>query len=223
MIDQLRKKGYNYGSGILSPDKEKFIVNIPKNASSYILDWTRRHGWSTTEIESGVRQQNVKEVIVILRDPVQRWISGMGQYITGYVLNVTGAYSLATGPGPHDQQISGEQFVNDYNQVVERLLFDNLDRHDDHVWPQCEFFEKLLPAVPRKYFYLDNNFDTQFSQYMKFESIGQLDRNSGESNPHTAKVQQFIKQRLSIRPELKQRVIDAYARDYQLIKEVFND
>lgn len=223
MIEQLRKKGYGYGSGVLSPAADRFIVNIPKNASSYTLDWASRHGWSAAEILNHPKIDNIREIIVVLRDPLQRWISGMGQYLTSYVLNVTGSYSWETGPGPDDQFMSSDEFISCYNAVVERLLFDNLERHDDHVWPQCEFFENLLCAVPRKYFYLDQTFDSRLAQYLNFNIVENLDRNDGATNPHTAKVQQFIKSRLNIRPELKQRVIDAYARDYQLIEEVFND
>jgi hypothetical protein len=222
MIEQLKKKGYSYGSGLLSPDKSQFIVNIPKNASSYILDWSCKQGWNTAEICNSPDQAQVKEIIVVLRDPLQRWISGMGQYVTSYILNVTGAYSWDTGPGPHDQQITGDEFVAQYNQVVERLLFDNISRHDDHVWPQIEFFENLLPGVPRTYFYLDQDFDSKIANYLKFNSVLNLDRNSGSTNPDTNKVQQFITSRLNIRPDLKQRVIDAYNRDYTLIKEVFD-
>lgn len=223
MIEQLRRRGYGYGSGVLSPTADRFVVNIPKNASSYVLDWAQRHGWRAAEILNHGKIQNVQEVIVILRDPLQRWISGMGQYLTSYVLNVTGAYSWDTGPGPHDQFMTGDEFVSCYNAVVERLLFDNLERHDDHVWPQCEFFENLLPEVPRKYFYLNDKFDQQFAEYMNFEIFSGLDRNDGTANIHTKKVQQFLQQRLNIRPELVQRVKAAYARDYQLIKEIFHD
>lgn len=222
MIEQLKKKGYGYSSGVLSPDGSQFVVNIPKNASSYILDWAGKHHWHATEIANHPTAHTVEEMIVVLRDPLSRWISGMGQYLTSYVLNVTGAYSWETGPGPDDQFLSGDEFIAQYNPVVERLLFDNLDRHDDHVWPQIEFFENLLPGVPRKYFYIDQTFNDQFGQYLNFQHIDGLDSNSGTTNPHTEKVQQFIKGRLNIRPELKQRVIDAYARDYKLIQEVFN-
>ena len=223
MIEQLRKKGYGYSSGVLSPTADRFIVNIPKNASSYTLDWAGQHGWSVAEILDHPKANNIQEMIVILRDPLNRCISGVRQYLTSYVLNVTGAYSWETGPGPNDQFMSSDEFIACYNPVVERLLFDNLERHDDHVWPQCEFFETLLPGVARKYFYLDAAFDSKFSSYLNFKIINDLDRNDGGTNPHTQKVQEFIKHRLNIRPELKQRVIDAYARDYQLIKEAFND
>ena len=222
MIEQLKKKGYGYGSGVLQSDARRFVVNIPKNASSFILDWASKHGWTAAEILQHPNKHKIEEIIVVLRDPLQRWISGMGQYLTSYVLNVTGAYSLDTGPGPNDQYMNGDEFVANYNPVVERLLFDNLERHDDHVWPQIEFFENLLPGVPRRYFYIDQDFNKRFAEYLNFNYIPGLDSNSGDTNPDTLKVQQFIRHRLNIRPELKQRVVDAYAQDYKLIKEVFN-
>ena len=219
MIEQLASRGYGYGSGILSPDHDRFLVNIPKNASSYILDWANRHGWTSAVV---VQSNDIKEIIVCVRDPVQRWVSGVGQYLTSYVLNVTGAYSWETGPGPDDQQISADDFVANYNQVVERLLFDNLSRLDDHVWPQIEFFENLLPAVPRKFFYIDQDFDQCIGEYLGFSPADNLDRNRADTNPNTHKIQTFIRHRLNIRPELEQRVRKAYARDYELIKKVFN-
>ena len=218
MIEQLASRGYGYGSGILSPNHDRFLVNIPKNASSYMLDWANRHGWTSAVI---AQDNNIKEMIVCVRDPVERWVSGIGQYLTSYVLNVTGAYSWETGPGPDDQQISGDDFIADFNQVVERLLFDNLSRLDDHVWPQIEFFENLIPDVPRKFFYIDQNFDQRIGEYLGFNPISDLDRNSANANTNTHKIQTFIQHRLNIRPELEQRVRKAYARDYALIKEIF--
>ena len=220
MIKQLAKRGYGYGSGVLCPTQNRFLVNIPKNASSYLLDWASQHGWSGAQVGDQANWNHLQEVIVVLRDPVQRWISGVGQYLTSYVLNVTDAYSWETGPGPDDQQISGDEFIANYNPVVERLLFDNLSRFDDHVWPQHEFFENLLPNVSRKFFYIDQDFDNSIGNYLNFTPLNNLDKNSADSNPETFKIQNFIRQRLNTRPELKQRVIDAYARDYELIQQV---
>ena len=184
-----------------------------------MLDWANRHGWTSAVVVDG---NDIKEIIVCVRDPVQRWVSGVGQYLTSYVLNVTGAYSWETGPGSDDQQISGDDFIANYNQVVERLLFDNLARLDDHVWPQVEFFENLLPTVPRKFFYIDQDFDQRIGEYLGFSPVHNLDRNRADSNPDTHKIQTFIRHRLNTRPELEQRVRKAYARDYKLIKQVFN-
>ena len=222
MIRQLADRGYGYGSGILSPGHDRFVVNIPKNASSYLLDWSNHHGWTAAEINNIDYPCKLQELIVVLRDPVQRWISGIAQYLTGYVLTVSGAYDWSTGPGPNDQRISADAFIREYNQVVERLLFDNLTRFDDHVWPQCEFFQDLLPHIPRKFFYIDENFDSNISDYLGFLPISGLDRNHGDTNPDTGKIQQFIRARLNTRPELQERVHRAYAQDYKMIKQVFN-
>ena len=222
MIRQLADRGYGYGSGILSPTHDRFVVNIPKNASSYLLDWSNHHGWTAAEINNIDYPHTLQELIVVLRDPLQRWISGIAQYLTGYVLNVSGAYDWSTGPGPDDQRISADTFIEEYNQVVERLLFDNLTRFDDHVWPQFEFFQDLLPQVPRKFFYMDQNFDSNVGDYLGFSPMLGLDRNHSDTNPDTGKIQHFIRARLNTRPELQQRVHRAYAQDYKMIKQVFN-
>lgn len=222
MIRQLADRGYGYGSGILSPTHDRFVVNIPKNASSYLFDWGTHHGWTATEITNIDYPRKLQEVIVVLRDPMQRWISGIAQYLNGYVLNVTGAYSWNTGPGPNDQRISADAFIEEYNQVVERLLFDNLSRFDDHVWPQYDFFQDLLLHIPKKFFYIDQNFDSNISDYLGFLPMAGLDRNQGDANPDISKIQQFIRDRLNTRPELQERVHRAYAQDYKIIKQVFN-
>ena len=215
MIPQLVDRGFGYGSGTLSPELSQFIVNIPKNASSYMLDWARRHQWITAVADN--HSDTITEMIVILRDPLDRWISGISQYLNGYVLNVSGAYDWSTGPGPDDQRISADTFIEEYNQVVERLIFDVVNRFDDHVWPQHEFVENLLPTVKRKYFLLDHNFDTAIADYLGFAPYLDLDSNSASNNADMRLLQKFFVDRLQQRPDLEQRVIRAYAKDYELI------
>ena len=94
MIDHLADRGFGYGSGILSPDRSRFVVNIPKNASSYVLDWTVNFGWSTALAE---HCSNLSEIIVILRDPMDRWISGMSQYVKTYILCPIGPNEIHFG------------------------------------------------------------------------------------------------------------------------------
>jgi hypothetical protein len=178
------------------------------------LDWTTRNGWAAGQAQN----QKFNQLIVVFRDPVERWISGVGQYLTSYVLNVTGAYSWETGPGPNDQQISADQFISEYTTVVERLLFDQLSILDDHVWPQTDFFVNLKPEVPRIYIYLDQNFEKKIGNFLKISHINGLDCNKGSDNSETKKIIDFIKQRLNTRPELVDRIKSAYANDYAFIK-----
>jgi hypothetical protein len=225
VIEQLKNRGFGYGTGSLSPDCSRFILNIPKNASSYMLDWAGRHDWSIAQVGDNCDWHKVKEIIIVLRDPLERWISGIAQYLNSYILSVQGSNGPIF-PGESvtkfDVAFDATQFVSDYNPVVERLIFDQTNRFDDHVWPQHEFFNELLPDVPRKYFWLDDQFDLNISSYLNFARLNKLDKNASKDNENMYILQQFFKQRFVVRPELAERVKKSYAADYQLIKQVFN-
>ena len=220
----LSNRGFGECSGIVSPDNKKFIVNIPKNASSYVLDWTRQSGWKTAVVTDGT-WPDLDEIVIILRDPLSRWVSGMSQYLKTYILCPIGP----NGPvfpgmiqGAEDYGMTADDFINLYNQSTERLIFDNVFRFDDHVWPQHDFYEHIRPNLLRQYFMLDKNFDANFSSSLGLEFIDNLDRNDGTTNADTKKLHEFLQHRLNTRPELRERVQKAYARDYKIIKQVFN-
>ena len=219
MIEQLlARRGYGYGSGLISPDHKTFIVNIPKNASSFLLDWTTKNGWGTTVI----KDQILPELIVVLRDPVERWISGISQYINTYILSVHGPNGPIFPGDPiteFDYVMTAEDFIDTYNQTTERLLFDVIFQFDDHVWPQCDFF-KNLKAHQQTYFYVDQTFTEKISCYLNIDIVDNLDYNSSKSNTNMRNLQEFFTRRLQQRPELEQRIARAYSEDYQLIQTV---
>jgi hypothetical protein len=166
----------------------------------------------------------LNEIVVILRDPLARWVSGMSQYLKTYILCPIGP----NGPvfpgmlaGADDYGMTADDFISLYNQSTERLIFDNIFRFDDHVWPQHDFYEHIRPQLPRHYFMLDNNFDTEFAARLGLQPMPNLDRNDGNANTDTKKLHEFLQHRLNTRPELRERVQRAYARDYDIIKQVF--
>jgi len=221
VIEQLARRGYGYGSGMLSPDCSQFIVSMPKNASSYLVDWAGRHGWSSAVVGDSCSWHLVQEMIVVLRDPLDRWISGIAQYLNTYILNVTGP----NGPiyktedmTAHDHDMTAGDWIKNYNQNSERLIFDVISKFDDHTWPQHEFFENLLPAVNRQYFYLNKNFDTQIINHLRFKNCNDLDRNQGADHVRIKQLQEFFRHRLNIRPELADRVKSHYYKDYEYIQ-----
>lgn len=224
MIDQLlARRGYGYGSGMLSPDCRQFIVSIPKNASSLLVDWSTRNGWSAAIVGDNCSWDKCQEFIIVLRDPLQRWISGIAQYINTYILSVVGPNGPIF-PGDtvtdFDREMSADDFINNYNQNTERLLFDVIFQFDDHVWPQVDFFQNLMPEIPRTYFYMDEKFTDRIAHHLNIELESDLDRNSSQDNANMKKLQEFFINRLSVRPELKDRIIKAYSRDYQLINTI---
>ena len=220
MIPALVSRGFGFGSGIINPSHDRFIVNIPKNASSYMLEWAVRHGWNAAVVQN---HDTVKEIIVILRDPLERWISGISQYITTYIQSVHGP----NGPvvdgmliTEHDYFLNAELFIDQYTDLTERLLIDTASRFDDHVWPQSELIKGLMPETKTTYFYLDTDFNTRLARYLGFTVFPDVARNRGADNPEQKKIQEFFQERLRIRPELKQRLARHYQADYDLIGSV---
>jgi hypothetical protein len=76
MINKWADLGHNLGECWVNSDKEITYINIPKNASSFIkacILSTKDHwGYSNKLIKN-------KENLVILRDPIDRWCSGIAQ------------------------------------------------------------------------------------------------------------------------------------------------
>lgn len=227
MIEQLSTRGFGHGSGLLSPDCSQFIVNMPKNASSFILDWGSRNKWTQAVVGDECDWNKVTEIIVILRDPVQRWVSGVAQYISGYILSnrgPNGPYFLDSNISEqYTQYISAEQFILHYNTVVDRLIFDNAVWLDDHVWPQYNMIENLLPTANRTFIKFDSKLETAISTKLGWEVVNNLDKNRGDSNSDTKKLQEFFSNHLNNRPDLVDRLRNFYRKDYQLIKEIFNE
>jgi hypothetical protein len=222
MIPALLSRGFGHGSGVLSPDGTKFILNVPKNASSYVLDWSRHHGWNTALADNVT---NVQQVYILLRDPLERWISGMAQYVKTYILSVYGPNGPVFPGEPIaelDYVADAQMFIDQYNDITERLVIDNAARFDDHVWPQCEIIQGILPGVPRQYFRVDHTLEPALRNHLGWRPIDGLDRNSGTADPEIRHLQRFFQHRLIIRPELKDRIRRHYQRDYELIAQVLS-
>jgi len=220
----LSNRGFGECSGMISPDNKQFIVNIPKNASSYVSNWTERSRWKNAVVTDDT-WLDLDEIVVVLREPLSRWVSGMSQYLKTYILcpiGPNGPVFPGMRSGAEDYAMTADDFIAVYNQSTERLIFDNVFRFDDHVWPQHDFYEHIRPNLPRRYFLLDKNFDANFASGLALEFIDNLDRNDGSADINTKKLQEFLQHRLNTRPELRERVQRAYARDYEIIKQIFN-
>jgi len=222
MIPALAHRGFGHGSGVISPDHRIFILNIPKNASSYVFDWAQHHGWRAALAQ---HLTGVEEMYVLLRDPMDRWISGLAQYIKTYILSVYGPNGPVFPGEPttaDDYGMTAANFVDQYTDVVERLIIDNAARFDDHVWPQNEIIQDVLPGVNRRYFRVEQDLDRDLAQGLGWRPMEGLDRNSGRADPDMLMLQNFFRNRLERRPELKDRVRRHYQKDYELLSQVLS-
>jgi len=219
VIPNSDRRGYRFGSGVIDRSHQRFIVDIPKNASSFILDWTSGSGeWHVHTLTDTRSHDRLQEMIIILRDPVQRWVSGFAQYACSWILNASRFFDTKHGPGLDFQRRTGQQFVEQYNWITERLIFDNLETFDDHVWPQTWFFQDLLPGVPRRFFVLNDTFNHDFAKHLGLPDPGpDLDRNAGDRSHDARVIQRFLRSRIEAVPELLAAIKEAYSQDYKMI------
>jgi hypothetical protein len=218
------------GSGFLSPDGKIFYVNIAKNASSYMADILPRQGWQAARCgHDQCGYGAVERVLVILRCPEYRWISGVSQYLKTKILRSTGPntyeddehdqHDLESGNYLERYPMDAAAFIVAYSALIERFIFDNLDMLDDHVWPQHGFFSHILPFVPRRYMFVNIDgyvLDEQLLS-MGIQTYEDADHNRSRDDPDLDVLTDFFRKRLISRPFLRRRLHRTYAADYTLI------
>jgi hypothetical protein len=198
---------------------------IPKNGSSWISQTLNYNGW-----REGCPVQPIDELIVVLRDPVERWIAGIAQYLSSYILHSHWYDRTKFDQGYHGNYIpgkinykgsvvSGQQFVESYNEVVERLLFEQI-AFDDHTQEQSWFVEYFNPTT-YTWFYLNESFEQTFLytfRDMDLTASPNPDYNRGKDNEHVRVICDFLRERIASRPYLKNALERYYRRDYEMIE-----
>ena len=201
MLEHLIPRGYQPQGGLISPEGV-FCLNIPKNASTYITNLLVHNGWTYSKCDN----PDIKKYIVILRDPLERWVSGMATYTASWIL----------GPS-----YGSEAFNDDFNDLAERFIFDQIV-FDDHTTPQVQFIKQLNTSIPITYFALNVSLHTNLEHFLntKLEVSEELNSNATENNYDTkniAKKMQFI---IDQNPSYKARVIDRFSEDYDLLRKI---
>jgi hypothetical protein len=197
------RHGYLAGGGLRSPDKKNFYLSIPKNASTYLSNTLLINGWHYHVL--GDDSDKITHAMVVLKDPIDRWVSGVGTYISSWIL----------GPG-----YGSDHFVENYNNLSERLLFETLIL-DDHTTPQIDYIEQLeqlLPGIPITYFKLDqfiiDNMGACITQPL---TVTAVESNISEDHYDQQVIVKFIKSRIRADFTLKAKVVARFQQDYDFI------
>jgi hypothetical protein len=140
-INYYQRQGHVFGECMSHSDSDLMYVNIPKNASSWtkpnLLDWSwENYNYHTDNLYH-------KTAIVVLRDPVERWISGIAEYL----------YLYHRG-WPNEA----------FTQSMLDLVFDKI-AFDDHTEKQV-YFVKGLDLSRCVFFWFDENYRERFSQFL---------------------------------------------------------
>lgn len=184
-------------------------VNIPKNASS----------WISLHFNQGINHdaENINyydivdltqcQFIVILRDPLDRWISGMTQMI--YTEPVTDPF------GPiNDMNID----TFDWKHAIEKI------EHDNHTQKQVDFIHDI-PQDQIVWLKFDDQLKDNFINLMlsygcnvDFEKSDKV--NVTKENSIKQSVMNKIASKLDQHIEYRQKIINYYYEDYALINSV---
>lgn len=199
------RHGYLANGGLRSPDNKHFFLGIPKNASTYLSNTFLANGWHYHTL--GDDSDKITHVIVVVKDPMDRWVSGVGTYITSWIL----------GPG-----YGSDHFVKDYNDLVERFLFETLIL-DDHTTPQVRFIKQLdqmLPGIPVTYFKLDRYLISNIGNCIE-QPLTSVDVDSNVSEDHYDQrvITNFIKGRLQDDFSLRAKIVARFQEDYDFINQ----
>lgn len=202
-LEYLRTRGYVPGGGLTS-STGTFYLNIPKNASTYLTNILRANGWENCILND--RGPSIAGAIVVLRDPFERWISGFATYASSWLLG----YGYGS-----------DHWVQDYNRLAERIIFDNLE-FDDHTTPQVDYIAQLPSNLPIKYFVLNQaTIVNDIAQYTGLDiQVTEVDGNVSENNYDQRQITKFMRDRIAKNPELNNKIIGHYKRDFDLIDSV---
>ena len=145
-----------------------------------------------------------KKIIVLLRNPTDRWLSGMAQYMCSTLLK---------------NGRTASDIINNWNTVTQDLIFDRVI-FDDHTEKQVYF----INSIPREnciFFDSDKQPEQAIKNYLITQGIdlntdANLDRNQTQDNEHKQILVNFLRIQLKANPNLADKLTNTYQEDYTL-------
>jgi hypothetical protein len=196
------RRGYVTGTCMYHSELKKCYINIPKNASSFIRETFKDVGWKHMHLGM---HMDIDNYIVILRDPIERWITGIAQHITSNVLG---------------ENFGSTHYLEQNNELVNRLIFDQVV-FDDHTEQQSWFLEPfdLKDAV---FFYCDANLNRNLDSYFanRFQLMNKPYVNTSASQFDNSNLVKHFKTLVYNNKTYYNRIKSYFLRDYDLINSV---
>lgn len=194
-LDYYKNKGHVFGECMSKPDTDLMYINIPKNASS----WTKPNlkDWSWEFYNYHTDNLYDKHALVVLRDPMERWLSGIAEYMT--------LYHVDADPTAW------------FDLIFERIAF------DDHTESQLLFLQGIN-LNNCTFFLCDKNFKSNFSDFLnKHDMPNSYDRYEDQhvtaNSPERARFKNIFAEALK-NSKYNQKVEWYFEKDYKLLRSV---
>ena len=197
-------RGYYPGGTV---DYENFsYIPIPKNSSSYMTTLLTLNGWEIYDFLSSNIQD--KKFIVLLRDPVTRWISGISQYFCSYIT---------------EPNYSASDIIDLWDKTTESLVFDRII-FDDHTEKQT-YFISGIPINQCTFFKSSTELDSIIQKFLAENSFNldvdfSIDKNDSRESTDNLAFSIFFKELLLEKPHLVEKIKQTYKEDYNLINSI---
>jgi hypothetical protein len=196
-------KGHTFGTCMSHQDSDLMYVNIPKNASSWTKPNLKDLGWEFYNYHFD--HLTHKHALIVLRDPVERWLSGVCEYFTLYHRNID---------------------TTQFNQAFYDLLLEQVT-FDDHTEKQVYFIEGLDPRRCT-FFNCDSNYRLYFGQFLKNQGVDNRYANynyqhtteNRDDGDNTRSEFKKIFAPLLDNPKYLNHIKQHYKKDYELINSV---
>jgi hypothetical protein len=142
LLNRLDHKGHTFGACMTTLDQNLMYIQIPKNASSWTKPNLKDLDWA--DYNYHYDHMYKKHALVVLRDPVERWLSGICEYFTLY----------------HETIDTDEFNKTFYDLLMEQIVF------DDHTEQQHYFIEGLSHNNIT-FFLCDQDYRVHFGSFLK--------------------------------------------------------
>ena len=186
-----------YHSGI-----KHCYINIPKNVSSFLRETFKDTGWKHMHLGMNM---DIDATVVVLRDPIERWVTGIAQHITSNILG---------------KDFGSTHYLENDNELVQRLIFDQVV-FDDHTEQQSWFLEpfNLEKAV---FFYCDSNLSKNLDTYFnnRFQLTNKPHVNVSQDQFDNANLVEHFKKLVYNNKDYQNQLRSYFVRDYNLIHSV---
>jgi hypothetical protein len=196
-IYEWKHKGHVYGECMSHSGIDLMYVYIPKNASSWTKPNLKDWGWEFYNYKTDCLN---KHALIILRDPVERWLSGIAEYLTLY-------HSTMQSP---------------FNETAE-LIFDRIC-FDDHTEKQSKFLNGLN-TDNCTFMLCDNDYRENFSKFItkhlgdnKYQNYAY--QHVSEDSANRKRFKFIFRRLLEENPKYLENVRNYYEDDYRLIDNV---
>jgi hypothetical protein len=176
-------------------------IHIPKNASSWTKTNLRTLDFEFYNYHFDKIYDTSKTVLVVLRDPVDRWLSGIAEYF--YLYHV---------------DIDTTEFTPSFFDVI----FDKVS-FDDHTERQV-YFIKDMNLDQCVFFKFELDYRNKFSKFLSSRGISNQYYNIpfkhvNEHSPERKKFKQIFSQQLTNEKYI-QKIRDYFKEDYNLINSI---